>query len=409
MPVFPYRYTSVAVFLLCALSLVIPGGTAIGVTMLVLGSCMLVRAGPGRQWQADERAIVAVLVLYFLVCAVTNWFHHEALREYDAPARFLLAIPALLLLRRWPPAPAAFWGGLIVGASGGGLLAGWERLELSALRASGYTNPIQYGNISMLFGILCLAGLGWATGHRRARWWVALLLSSACIGILGSILTGSRGSWIGLPPCLIILYRHYGRSISRPQLLGGAVLALAALGAVFAAPQAGIRSRMQEAVTETDGYFETGNANTSVGARLEMWRTGLMIFPEHPWLGWGKAGFMHRKKDLIAQGQVAAFTGEHTHSHNEYIDALVKRGLLGLASLLVFYATGLWVFVHRMEHMTVEQRPYALAGVLVMVNYIGFGMTQAFLTHINGVMTLVFMLVILLSLVRAKVHNDLTR
>ena len=409
MPVFPHYYTSVAVFLFCALSLVIPGGTAIGATMLSLGSVMLVRTRQNLPLQNHERALVAVLLLYFFVCAFTNWFHHDPLREYDAPSRFLLAIPALLLLRQWPPARAAFWGGVIAGAGGAGLLAVWEKLELSAPRASGYTNPIQYGNISMLLGILCLAGLGWAASQRRARWWLAMLLAGACIGIFGSFLPGSRGSWIGLPVCLVILYRHYGRSVSRRYLLSGSLLAVAALGAVYTAPQAGIQGRMHDAVTETDGYFETGNANTSVGARLEMWRTGFMIFPEHPWLGWGKAGFMQRKKQLIGEGKVAAFTGDHTHSHNEYIDALVKRGVLGLTGLLVFYGVALSVFVHRLKHAAAEQRPYALAGVLVMVNYIAFGMTQAFLTHINGVMTLVFMLVILMTLSRTEVQHDPAR
>ena len=80
-----------------------------------------------------------------------------------------------------------------------------------------------------------------------------------------------------------------------------------------------------------------------------------------------------------------------------------------LTSLLVFYGVTLLVFVRRLKQMATAQRPYALAGVLVMVNYIGFGMTQAFLTHINGVMTLVFMLVILLSLARTSGEHDAAR
>ncbi len=182
-----------------------------------------------------------------------------------------------------------------------------------------------------------------------------------------------------------------------------------ALGGVYAAPQAGMHERMQDAVEETDGYFVTGNANTSVGARLEMWRTALILFPQQPILGWGKEGFLERKKAMITEGKVAAFTGDHTHSHNEYLDALVKRGLLGLFNVLTLYGVLLVVFCRRLVEGSPESRPYALAGVLLVISYIGFGLTQAFLTHNNGVMTLAFMLVILLSLSRPKAVDEAAR
>ncbi len=402
-------YTSIAVFLFSAFALIVPSGMAAGALMLTLGSIVLLWKRAGARLQRDEWMVAGVFLLYFLICALTNWVHDEQLREYDVPLRFVLAVPALFLVVRYPPALAAFWGGLAGGANGAGFLALWEKFVIDAPRASGFTNPIQYGNISMVLGVLCLAGLGWAATRRHARWWIAALVAGAAIGIVGSFLTGSRGSWVALPACLFLLYRHYGRTVRKRYLLGGVLVVAVALSGVYAIPQAGMHERMQDAVEETDGYFVSGNANTSVGARFEMWRTAMMLFPENPFLGWGKTGFLERKQALISEGKVAAFTGDHTHSHNEYLDALIKRGLLGLANLLILYGTLLFVFWRRLVRGDTASRPYTLSGLLLVISYVGFGLTQAFLTHNNGAMTLVFLVVILLSLSRSKAIHETAR
>ncbi len=46
---------------------------------------------------------------------------------------------------------------------------------------------------------------------------------------------------------------------------------------------------------------------------------------------------------------------------------------------------------------------------MVMLHYIGFGKTPAFPTHRNVIMTPVCMPAFLLSLLRRKVQNDITR
>lgn len=393
-------YTSVAVFLFSAIALVVPSGFSLGAAMLCFGSVALLFLPSRPPLDREDRLLVGAFLFYFAVCASTSLLHGEPLREYDVPLRFVLAIPALLLLRVRPPAPGAFWAGLIVGATGSGLMAGWENLALGETRAGGFTNPIQYGNICLLLGVLCLAGLGWAASQRRARAWTAGLLAAAAIGILGSLCTGSRGSWVGLPVCIVLLYRCYGTAVRR-YVIAGAALAVLGFAALYAVPQTGMQTRLDQAVSETEGYFESHEADTSVGARWEMWRIAIVIYPEHPWLGWGKEGFMARKHQLIREGKAAAFTWDHTHSHNEYLDAAVKRGILGLLGVLVLYGVPLWLFARRLRRDDPAARPYALAGVLLLVCYLGFGLTQAFLTHNNGVMTLAFMQVILWSLLRA--------
>ncbi len=163
------------------------------------------------------------------------------------PIRFLLAVPAMLLVMAYPPRLAWLWCGLALGAIGAGGWAGWQKLVEDAWRATGYTYVIQFGNLSMLLGILCLAGLGWAVVQPRRGPWVAFLLVGALMGILGSLFSGSRGGWIGFPFVLLVLYRGYGRHLS--AVIKGAAVVVVVGGAslMYALPQTGVQSRVYQA------------------------------------------------------------------------------------------------------------------------------------------------------------------
>jgi O-antigen ligase len=398
-----YLYTSVAVFLFSAIALVIPSGFSFGAVLLLGGSVVLPwkRVKPGLK--TADQVLIVVLAQYFVICVLANLIHHEIAREYDIPSRLVLVIPALLLLLAYPPNPAAIWSGLAVGAIATGLFAGWQNLDMGMSRADGFTNPIQFGNISLLLGVLCLAGLPWAKSRPQAVFWTGLLLVGAELGILGSVLTGSRGSWVSLPFCLFFLYRCYGDWLGKRQ----AIISLFAIIALFAIPNNGVKERLQQAVAETTGYVNAGDAENSSGARLEMWRIGLMIFPQHPWLGWGKQGYMNKKEQLIEAGQASPIVREHTHLHNEYLDALVKRGLPGLASVLLLYLAPLLLFAREMKRAGPKARPYAVAGMLLVICYLGFGLTQAFLTHNNGVTMFAFLLAVFWASLRRHEHEGL--
>ncbi len=399
-------YTSIAVFLFSAIALVIPSGFSLGAAMLLLGSPVLLWTRAKPALKKDDYVLIAVFVFYFLICTLANMIHGAPLREYDAPLRFVLAIPALLLLLAYPPIPGFLWSGLAVGAITSGLLAGWENLALGNFRAGGYTNPIQFGNISLMLGMLCLAGLGWAKAQRRSVFWIRLLAVGAGMGMLGSLFTGSRGGWISLPLCLFVLYRCYGAALPKRYVIAGLAVIVVLLGILYAIPRTEIKARIQQSVTETRDYLHSGNANDSAGARLEMWRMGLMIFPERPWLGWGKAGYMERAKQLIKAREVSPVVGEHSHLHNEYLDALVKRGIPGLVAVLALFLVPLLLFARRagQKGMHPQARSSAVGGLLLCVSYIGFGLTQAFLTHNNGVMIFAFVTVMLWAELRNHEH-----
>lgn len=395
-------FTSLAVFLFSALALVVGGGYSIGASLLFAGSAYLLWKRPTLSLTRADSALIGVLLLYFAAVSAITLFHADPGREYDAPLRFLLAVPALLLLLAYPAKPAALWSGLAVGACGGAAFAAWQFMEQGLPRAfASTTNPIQFGNASMLLGILCMSGIGWAQAQRQRFAWTVLMLLGSAAGVIGSLLSGSRGGWIAMPLCAFLLCVHCASVHGRRYLYAGMLALAALLTTAYTVPNSMVKTRMLDFLQEAHAFSNAGKVDTSLGQRLEMWSTAIVMAPERPLLGWGKQGYMERKRAMIAEGKFNADIGEYTNVHNEYLDALVKHGLVGLLAVLALFLLPLRLFARRLKHPRRAVHPYALAGVSLGICYMTFGLTTTFLTLNIGVMMLAFLTVILWSGLRA--------
>ncbi len=393
-------YTSIAVFLLGAIALTVPSGYSLGAVMLVLGAAVIPWLQPRLDLSRADWAIITVLCGYSLVGIAWGWWGGEGLREIDKPLRFLLAVPALLLVTAYPPRRVYLWCGLALGAIGAGTWAAWLKLVEEVPRASGHTHPIQFGNLSMLLGVLCLAGLGWAVVQRRRLPWVLLLSAGALCGVVGSLFSGSRGGWVGVPFILLVLYRGYGRHLSSRLKFSAVAVILVGGVLMYSVPQTGVQERVHQAFDDVERYISGENRTSSVGARFEMWRGATRLFLERPLIGWGESGYSDGMARLAEEGVIDPVATHWGHAHNEFIDASAKRGLIGLVALLALYLVPMRLFAKNLAHPDLEDRSLAVAGVLLSVAYIDFGLSQVFMAHNNGAMMFAFLLVILWAMAR---------
>lgn len=399
-------YTSLAVFLLCAIALIVPTGYSLGAVMLVLGSVVLLIKQPALGVRRQDWLVMAALAAYATVGILEAWWDGQGMRGIDKPIRFLLAVPAMLLIMAYPPRLSWLWSGLALGAIGAGVWAGWQKLFEEVGRATGYTYVIQFGNLSMLLGILCLAGLGWAFVQPHRKAWMALLLIGAVAGVLGSLFSGSRGGWIGLPFVLLVLYRGFGRHL--PGMLKvGALLVVVAGGLVmYLMPQTGVQLRVHEAFNDVGLYISEGNPDTSVGARFEMWRGAYHLILEKPLTGWGENGYQQGMQALADNGVINDVVTQYGHAHNEFINAFAKRGVVGLAVLLAIFLIPMRLFASQITSVDLELRSLAVAGVLLPVAYIDFGFSQVFLGHNSGVMMYAFLLAVLWGIFTVRSRDN---
>ena len=395
------RLTSVCVFLFSALSLCVGSGYSLGAVLLLLGSACLLWQRPRLQLRREDWLLIGALLSYGLIFVINMVYHADPGREFDMPLRALLVVPVLLLLLAYPPRAGAWWSGVAVGAIGGAALALWQFTVQDMPRPQGSTsNAIHYGNVSMLLGMLSLSGLDWARTQARKWAWSALLLAGCLAGVFGSVISGSRGGWVALPVCVLIIAIVNARAHGK-RYLAITFAAMAVLVAIaWNLPHSPIRERAAIAVTEVEKINDASNATTSIGQRFEMWRTALLLSTEHPLLGIGRSGYMEEKQDLAAKGQINQIIRDYTNAHNDYLDVLVKRGALGLLALLGLFLVPLALFARALHQGPAGARPFALGGVVLCSCYMIFGLTTSSLTLNIGIIMLVFPMVMLWAQLR---------
>jgi len=390
----PVLFISCAVFLFGALALTVSSGYTYGPALLFLLALGYLFVRPYPTLEAQDKLIVVALLIYFLTGVVTNLVHHLPSNTYDNFSRFLLAIPVLLLLLRFPIKAVFLWSGIACGAIGAALVAIIDFYVQGDGRAGGYNNPIQFGDIAMLFACLLLVGFSWARQH--AKLVTVVFVLGIASGIFASLLSGSRGGWIALPFACGLFYiaNDLHKNIRQSFVFAGLLIALVVV--VYLFQHSGfLQMRIHEAVSDLQQYTQAQNANSSLGIRFTLWQSGLHLAAQHPWLGWGSvANYVRISGD-------SSFVFQHfNHFHNEFLDAMVKRGIAGVLALMVIYCLPALLFYRQLKQISAAAKPLALAGCMLVLATFVFGLTQSFFSHSSGVMVYAFMLVILWSQVR---------
>lgn len=374
------RVFSWLVLLLPALALTTSRGAGAIEIIFILATIIYARP----LWQhrnalfGESRWIVIAFALN-LATIVTSlaWSGSPFFSGLDYPLRQFLVVGAIGLIVLHKPEAKWFWYGLFIGTIGAAGLAVYQRFALHWDRAGGFHQIIMFGDIAMAMGLMSLASIG---HFSRTR--LALLPYLAFLaGLTASILSVTKGGWIALLFSFIPLY-SYGQDEARRRMIVVAFAGMALLiGACFV-PQLGVGSRLANISTDIHQYL-IGNPGESIGARLELWEAAWKMFLAHPFVGIGQGNFQQALATLIEHGEIHASVGYLNHAHNEMFNALATRGLFGGISLTFMYAAP-FVFFMRTLRRKDDSQPYALAGLLLVLSYIDFGLSQVLFAHHIG-------------------------
>jgi O-antigen ligase len=295
----------------------------------------------------------------------------------DNPLRQLLATAAIGIIIFTRPKAEWFWHGLMIGTIGAACIAMYQRFGLHMVRAEGAYMAIMFGDIAMAMGLMALASVR----HYSKTKWAALPYIAFLSGVLASLLSGTRGGWPAILFCLIPLYFYRPAALDRKSLLA-ALMGAALLTGAFFIPKVGVSERVAAVSTEIDQYMR-GNANSSIGSRLEMWKGAWNLFVENPITGVGRKNFHQGLNALIARGEIDPSVGIYRHAHNEMLHALATQGMIGGSALLLLYVAPLLFFLRGIRRND-QGQPYAIAGLLVVLSFIYFGQTQVLFSHHIG-------------------------
>ena len=399
------RASQLATFLVPGVALTLPSGYSFGAAVLALASLIFVRQWWGRSW--DRRALAWALMLAIMAVMWTMSFDdwHTRSRS-DQFIKYAFAITGLGFLQTCAPRVRPLGWGMLAGALGAGLVAVYQMGWTDAHRANGFTNAIQFSGIALVLALACCFGvlLLWRS---LAAWQRALGLVCSLFGLLAVILSDTRGSWIVLPFVLLIGAVLLWRCGLRKPVGMGLLAAVLGIGGLVSFKGGEMAERYHTAVHEVQSYEvqDRDAAETSVGQRLAHWHLAWHMGLDKPLTGWGLKGYIAEKARRVEAGEASASVLPYDHAHNELLDMFAKRGLVGVALLLAFYAVPLLIFWP--THKRMAQCPGApmdrqilylrMLGIMVPLCYMGFGLTQVFFAHNSGHLFYVYLLVLLLG------------
>ncbi len=402
------RYLAAAIiFLVPLLVLNVKHGIGAGFLPLVVAG-FFVAAMPGNRdplTREEKLLFFAVSILFFfaLVVTLSGDFNYAGYKRLGKFLPLLLVIPAYLFLRKLGLNLVALWYGLAVGAMVTGFAALVE-VGLGASRAKGATNAILFGDISLVMSFMTLAGYGFFKA--RGRWWVFVPIGAVILGVTASFLSGVRGSWIAIPALLVILlWVHFSKAAlwKRWLIIAGVMI----LGAIlYSLPFTGVAKRIDPALSEISIYFSSEVTDSvragSVGVRLEMWRGAWQIFRENPIAGVGWGNYRPAMEQQVLQGLRHPKAATFAHPHSQYLSVLANGGLIGGLGMLLLFLIPLKLFVEAYKEGSESMRQLSMAGILLVVAYMHFSLTEAILERILSTSFLAFYLAVL----SAAIHQQ---
>ncbi len=311
----------------------------------------------------------------------------------DGPSRSFIALLVLLVLMHLPLDRNL----ILRSASLGGIIAVLANLpDLGEPRVNWGPGYLDSGYIGVLLLSLCFAHFHVERGHRL--WRLVAIAGAACL-LFAIMKTGTRGAWPAM--FCILLLQLVGAGIRRRHTL---LLALA--GAVLLGMSAWllptVRDRIELTVFEIGSYYQENNRASSVGYRLDFWDIALTCFRESPLWGVSYPRRAEIIQSYVDDHPASASIGidGRSSSHNEIMDALAKRGLLGAVAVLLLYLVPLRYFVgvvRRARDPTL--RHLGIAGAGLVLSMIICGVTEAPLMNVRVGTTFVFLLIFLYRLI----------
>ncbi|RDH81206.1 MAG: hypothetical protein DIZ80_13955 [endosymbiont of Galathealinum brachiosum] len=365
-------------------------------------------------------SIVFVVIVAVLSTALSG-IDHMASKKLGKFVYLLMVIPVYYYFKTVRIKPEWIWYGLALGAIISALVGVYQITNGIYYdpkyrgRAYGVTHPIIYGNLALLMGVMSLAGLSWFKS--QGRWFTLLPVVAVICGLLASILSQSRGGWVAIPFLAIVFLRFSSLHLSKLKIL----LSLVVVGSIFVAayhvPQSGVKVRMDRTIDNMQKYFTVKEmktaGGTSVTSRFEMWQASWSIFIDNPLIGVGWGHYQENAKILVSKGERNKSISNWSHPHNQYFSAMVSGGVFALLAIILLFFIPSRIFYNacRSPEKSDDTKAIALAGLLLMVGFIIFNMSESLLERSRTVSFFIFYLALFMAGIRDPGdevfnHND---
>ncbi|MEZ8879515.1 O-antigen ligase family protein [Vibrio lentus] len=202
----------------------------------------------------------------------------------------------------------------------------YNRYELGIERGIYIVNPIPFAITLSLYAVTAL----YLCIYKKCN----LSILSYALLVSGILITQTRGAILPLIITsffLIFLFLMQKRIVRVKYV----AIVIALLSIVFTASFDIIKNTTNATLTEIQRLSD-GDMDSSIGLRFQFWKAAQQLYTLSPIYGLGDS-HADELQALHQQGKVSDAVARYspTHYHNQYIDKLVKTGILGFILLLV--------------------------------------------------------------------------
>jgi len=321
----------------------------------------------------NERVVVMFFIIYTASCVisyinVTNT--EDYLKQLSRYTRFTLFVLIYLIFRLYNINVTKYFYSGVVASGPVFLMVALNSINSNPdMPATGMYHHIIFGDIALLNAMIMIAAL--MTMKLSPAVKVIIVISMLC-ALYACALSLTRGAWIALPMCLVVLITYGIKSKVIDYRAVFAFMFVTVAAAAVAPDKDVYIDKAVQAVEEARMFMTGERYSSSVGSRLGMWKIATDVWLRHPVIGTGPGDYKIELLDAVEKGEYKSYE-IHGHAHNIYFQALAVTGLLGFVILMlaIIILPGKLFFDALTESVTFE----SLAGILVIISFSIFGLT----------------------------------
>ncbi|MDD9179616.1 MULTISPECIES: O-antigen ligase family protein [Aliivibrio] len=348
----------------------------------------------------DVKCISLAMIGYFILTIVSLLYSGGETSQLDMPSRTVLASFILCFLVTYKPNPIPIFLAAPIGATIAGLISLYQSFYVGGrafIDTFGYM-PIQIGGIIASLATFSVISFFYYRNTQQQHLAIFSFIATS-LGYIATLLSGARGAWV-LTPFIFLVILFLNREFISKKIIAAAGFAIAI---VFTAAYPQISARFDAMQSDLSDY-SVDNSSTSVGARLEMWKSALYSAQESPLFGQGFSGVEAAKKRQIEKGLIDSTVLTFSRAHNQFFEDLQTKGVLGLSVLIIMFAVPFAFFKRNLKRdkpNTDKDAHYflALMGTSHVALVAGYALTQHYLSHHSGILFFAVGIAILSALV----------
>lgn len=307
-----------------------------------------------------------------------------------------------LLVYGWLALPSeklrqARWGWMLCAVAGGIFLFFISDMGKFRPEMANYTGIylIPFSNFSILAGFMAVFAMRWGRAGRKNRVILGAVIFCSVMG--GLYASQTRASWIITLILSILAGVFFWRENKKTVATTGGVILLG-IALFFSFTSADKWLGRFKLIQSDVVQYQEGNANTSIGARLQLWEASWMIFTEHPWTGIGGRKQVFQENMARTGINFAPEAARQKHAHNEFLQRAVRYGILGGIAVLAVFLVPFIYFFSCIRSSDPVLKTTAFTGAVYSLAFFLFGLSDVIFEWRTTVHLYIVVLSVLLAI-----------